>query len=231
MPRATSSACRSAVAGLAGLVCLVAPSAASAAPPAKLQRTLDRVVAAGAPGALVLVRDGDRTQRLTSGLGNLATRSPIRVSDRTRIGGITKTFTATVVLQLAGEGRLALEDTVERWLPGRISNGAAVTVRRLLDHTSGIFSYDKDPSVFAPYAEGDLTRVFDPVAGVALAAAHGPLFAPGSQLAYSNTNYVLLAMIVEAATGRSFASELRRRILAPLKLRHTSYPTSSRMRT
>src|SRR5688500_17158848 len=90
--RSTSRARRTAVAGLAGLACLVAPSTAAAAPPAKLQRALDRVVAAGAPGALVLVRDGDRTRRLTSGLGNLATRAPIRVADRARIGGITKAF-------------------------------------------------------------------------------------------------------------------------------------------
>ena len=227
--RSMSGARQAAVAGLAGLACLVAPSPAAAAPQAKLQRALDRVVAAGAPGALVLVRRGDRTRRLTSGLGNLATRTPIRVADRARIGGITKTFTATVVLQLAGEGRLTLDDTVEQWLPGRISNGADITVRRLLNHTSGIFSYDKDPSVFAPYAAGDLTRVFDPLVGVALAAAHGPLFAPGSGLSYSNTNYLLLAMIVEAATGRSFASELRRRILAPLALRHTTFPTTSRI--
>jgi D-alanyl-D-alanine carboxypeptidase len=218
------------LAGIAALACLVTPAVAAKSPAdqtAKLQRALDEVVAAGAPGAVVLVRDGDRTIRLSSGNGNLAPTTPARVSDRFRIGGITKSFTATVVLQLAGEKKLALGDTVEEWLPGVISNGSAISIRRLLNHTSGIYNYSADESVLAPYLQGDLTHVFDPLTGVQVAADHGPVFTPGSQLLYSNTNYLLLAMIVEAATGNSFASELRARIFEPLGLRNTSYATSS----
>ncbi len=194
---------------------------------AKLQRALDGVVAAGAPGALVLVRDGKRTTRLTSGYGNLAPLTPMGVADRTRIGGLTKSYTATVVLQLVGEGRLKLDDTLEGWLPGAISNGESITVRQLLNHTSGIDDYANDPAVLAPYLSGDLTHVFDLLFGLQVADDHGPLFAPGSALAYSNTNTLLLALIVEKITGRSLGEELRRRIFEPLRLRHTSYPTSS----
>jgi D-alanyl-D-alanine carboxypeptidase len=127
---------------------------------------------------------------------------------------------------------VTLGDTVEQWLPGAISNGEAISVRQLLNHTSGILDFIQDPRVLAPFLENipqSLTLVFDPSEGVRIAAEHGPLFAPGSALAYSNTNYLLLAMIVEAATGNSFGSELRRRIFEPLGLRHTEYPTSSRI--
>ena len=150
----------------------------------------------------------------------------MRVADRYRIGGLTKSFTATVVLQLVREKKLALGDTVEHWLPGVISNGDAISIRQLLNHTSGISDYVRDPAYLAPYLAGDLTHVFDPRAGVQIAADQGPLFAPGSQLSYSNTNYVLLAMIVEAATGNTIASELQARLFQPLGLRHTSFPTS-----
>jgi D-alanyl-D-alanine carboxypeptidase len=212
----------------AAVLLSLAPAVAGASPP-KLQRALDDVVAAGAPGAVVVVRDGDRTRRLSSGLADVANGTPARAADLTRIGGMTKSYTATVVLQLVGEGRLRLGDTLERWLPGRISNGSAITIRQLLNHTSGIFSFDQDPSVFAPYAEGDLTRIFDLDEGVRIANEHGPLFAPGTQLSYSNTNYVLLGMIVEKAAGRPLAAQLSQRIFEPLGLRHTSYATSSEM--
>ncbi len=100
----------------------------------------------------------------------------------------------------------------------------------MLNHTSGIFDYAQDDRVIPPYLEsGDLTRIFDPREGVRIAAEHAPLFAPGTGWSYSNTNYLLLAMIVEAATGNSIGTELRRRIFKPLGLDHTSYPTSSRM--
>jgi D-alanyl-D-alanine carboxypeptidase len=146
---------------------------------------------------------------------------------------VTKTYTATVVLQLVGERKLQLDDTVEHWLPGAITNGSAITVRQLLNHTSGIFDYVQDPRVLGPYFENypsSLTLPFDPRVGVRVAAEHGPLYAPGTGWNYSNTNSLLLAMIVEAATGRSFGSELEARIFRPLKLRHTSYPTTSTIR-
>jgi D-alanyl-D-alanine carboxypeptidase len=195
-----------------------------------LQQALDDVVAAGVPGAIVLVRDGSHTTKLASGVGNLEPETPIRVADRARFGGITKSFTATVVLQLVAEGRLSLDHRLEQWLPGAIPNGADITVRQLLNHTSGIFNYAMDETILAPYLEGDLTHPFDPMDGVRSAAAHGPDFAPGTALGYSNTNYVLLGMIVEQVTGNTFSSELTRRIIEPLGLHDTTYPPDSVIR-
>jgi D-alanyl-D-alanine carboxypeptidase len=221
---------------LTALVALVAvPAAPATATPergagreAKLQSALDRVVAAGVPGAVLLVRERDRTIRLTSGHGNLKPKTPMRASDRFRVGSVTKTFVATVVLQLVGERKLALEDTVERWLPGVVPNGAQITLRQLLNHTSGLFAYGGDPG-FVAAAFRDPLRVWTPREIVAIATAHPPNFAPGAGWSYSDTNYFVLGLIVEAATGRSLASELRRRIFAPLRLRATSLPSAPRI--
>src|SRR5689334_18533501 len=102
------------------VVALAVAAPAVAAPPAKLQSALDAVVKAGVPGAIVLLRDGDRTTIATAGRANLATGAPYTAADRFRVGSVTKTFVATVILQLAGEGKLSLDDPVDRWLPGRI---------------------------------------------------------------------------------------------------------------
>jgi D-alanyl-D-alanine carboxypeptidase len=196
----------------------------SAGPNPKLQRRLDAVVAAGAPGAMLLVRDGDRTIRLTSGNGNLRPKTPMRAGDRFRVGSITKTFVATVVLQLVAERKLGLEDTVARWLPGVVPDGERITVRQLLNHTSGLFAFGGDRD-FVTQASRHPLRVWTPREIVAIATGHPPTFAPGAGWSYSDTNYYVLGLIVETATGRSLAGELRRRILAPLRLRATSLPT------
>jgi D-alanyl-D-alanine carboxypeptidase len=183
------------------------------------------VVASGAPGATALVRDGGRTLHLASGSGTVATRRPMRPRDRFRVGSVTKTFVAAVVLQLAGEGSLALEDAVERWLPGLLPNGAHITIRQLLNHTSGLADYGIDRG-FVTKAFHDPLRAWAPRELVAIAAAHNAQFAPGTGWAYSNTDYLVLGLIVEAATGRSLGIELRRRIFAPLRLRATSLPSA-----
>jgi D-alanyl-D-alanine carboxypeptidase len=212
-----------------GLTASVAPARDPAGGAPALQRALDELVAAGAPGVIALVRDRDRTFRLRSGLGDLATKTPMRATDRFRVGSLTKSFVATVVLQLVGEGKLALDDTVERWLPGSIPNGDAITVRQLLNHTSGIYDSQTDRKVLVPYLNGSFTHVTALHTLIQIAAAHRPLFAPGSKWSYSNSNYYLLGMIVKAATGNSIGLELRRRIFEPLGLRHTTFATSPRI--
>ena len=200
-------------------------------PPARepeLQRRLDDLVAAGIPGAVLLVREGDRTIRLASGYGNLRPKAPMRATDRFRVGSITKAFVATVVLQLVGEKKLRLTDTVERWLPGVVPNGKRITVRHLLNHTSGLFDYGGDPEWLAA-AYRDPMRQWAPREIVAVATAHKPHFAPGAGWSYSNTNYFVVGLIVEAATGRKLEAELRRRIYAPLRLRATSLDTVPRI--
>ena len=122
MPRPYAKAGRLGALALTTLVAATTPATASAAPHrpdrAKLQHALNAVVNSGAPGAIALVRDGRRSLRLVSGYENLATRRPMRPGERFRVGSVTKTFVATVVLQLAGEGTLTLDDTVAHWLPG-----------------------------------------------------------------------------------------------------------------
>jgi D-alanyl-D-alanine carboxypeptidase len=212
-------------------VALVAAPAAAAAPPrAELQRAVDRVVAAGAPGVIALVRDGGRTLRAAGGHANLATRRPLRVTDRYRVGSATKTFVATVVLQLAGEGRLDLSDTVERWLPGQVPNGGAITVRQLLNHTSGLADYAPDEDdTFIRRVLADRQRTWAPRELVALGTAQPPLHAPGARWSYSNTGYIVLGLIVEAATGNPLETELRTRLFAPLRLRATSFDSRARI--
>ncbi len=194
----------------------------------KLQQALDRLIAAGVPGAIALVREGDHTVALTSGYGNRKPRTPMRPADRFRIASLTKSFVATVVLQLVGEGKLALDDSVERRLPGLVPNGRAITVRRLLNMTSGLFDYleDGDPRVLKPYLDGNFSYSWKPRQLVEIAVSHKPEFAPGAGWSYCNTCYVLLGLIVEKATGHSLASELRRRIFAPLRLRDTTFDTT-----
>jgi D-alanyl-D-alanine carboxypeptidase len=222
---------------LIALLALVAAFAATAAgaaperaeaPEPELQRALDELVAAGVPGAVLLVREDDRTIRLTSGYGNLKPRTPVRATDRFRVGSITKAFVATVVLQLVGEKKLRVTDTVERWLPGVVPNGKRITVRHLLNHTSGLFDYGGDRK-WLEAAYRDPLRQWAPREIVAVATAHKPHFAPGAGWSYSNTNYFVVGLIVEAATGHKLESELRRRIFVPLRLRATSLDTVPRI--
>jgi D-alanyl-D-alanine carboxypeptidase len=211
----------------AAVVLGLTPGAAASGTPdrsGELQHGLDGVVAADVPGAVLLVRDDDETVRLASGSGNLKPRTPMRAGDRFRVGSITKVFVATVVLQLVRERKLSLEDTVERRLPRLVPKGREITVRQLLDHTSGLFNYTDDRKFVAAAVRNPL-RVWRPREIVAIATAHKPYFAAGAGWRYADTNYFVLGLIVEAATGRPLATELRNRIFAPLRLRATTFDT------
>jgi D-alanyl-D-alanine carboxypeptidase len=141
---------------------------------------------------------------------------------------MTKTFVATVVLELAGEGALSLDDTVERWVPGLVPGGDAITVRELLNHTSGLFDYlnDGDGTVIKPYLGGRFSFAWAPRDIVGVAVGHEPHFAPGAGWSYSNTGYIVLGLIVEAASGQPIATALQQRIFTPLALRQTSFDTA-----
>ncbi|AJP05628.1 peptidase [Streptomyces cyaneogriseus subsp. noncyanogenus] len=197
------------------------------------RRALRAAVADGVPGATATARDGHRTWTATAGVGDLRTGEPRSARDRYRVGSITKTFVATVVLQLEAEGRLSLDDTVEEWLPGLVRgnghDGSRITLRHLLNHTSGVYDYTADEEFARTYflADGFLRHRYDTVPPerlVAVAMSHRPDFAPGASWTYSNTNYVLAGLVVEKATGRPWGEEVRRRIIAPLHLRATSVP-------
>jgi D-alanyl-D-alanine carboxypeptidase len=151
------------------------------------------------------------------------------VSDQVRVGSITKTVIATITLQLVGEGRLRLDDTVERWLPGMVPNGSAITIRMLLNHTSGIFDYLNDPDWLAAVL-ADPYRYWSPQELVAVGTAHPPLFPPGQGLAYSNTGYILIGLVLEKVTGQAVQDLVTQRVVRPLHLYDTFFATSARFR-
>ncbi|MEH1126963.1 serine hydrolase domain-containing protein [Micromonospora sp. CPCC 206061] len=222
---------------MTALAVIAAPATATAAPMgvdrAGLQRGLDGLVAAGAVGVLAEVRDQDGVWRGASGVAELRTTRPVPVHGRFRAGSITKTFVATVVLQLVSEGRLRLDDTVEAWLPGVVPDGHRITVRHLLNHTSGL--YDVVRTLPMPPKQEFLDnrwRTWTAAELVARAVANPATFEPpGSAYAYSNTGYLLLGQIVEEATGRSYKEEINSRLIRPLWLSGTSLPgTSTRIR-
>ena len=215
------------VAVLSVLVAAAAPAGAGvragAPAPSPFQAAIQQIVNDGVPGAIGLVRHGGRVTVATSGLADVATQTPMAPGDRVRVGSVTKTFVATVVLQLVAEHRLSLGDTVGHWLPGLVPNGGNITLQELLQHTSGIYSYTNDPG-FLQALFTDPTRVWQPTELVRIAVAHPPVFPPGTSFAYSNTDYVLLGMIIQAATGHPVGQQLQARIFHPLGLRDTYYP-------
>jgi len=219
----------SVVVACAAIPGLAAPAQAAPAASPALERALDRLVAAGVPGAIALQRDGERQWHTTAGVADLKTQEPIRARDRFRIGSITKAYVSTVALQLVAEKRLALDDSVDRWLPGLVPNGAAISLRQLMNHTSGLPEYIDLP--FYLQLLRDRSKTWPPLKLVRRAVARPPLFAPGTGWSYSNTNYILLGLIVAAADGApaalqmaSPALEVYRRIVVPLRLWRTSFP-------
>ncbi|MEU9702623.1 serine hydrolase domain-containing protein [Streptomyces sp. NPDC047981] len=193
-----------------------------------LQALADKVVAAPNPnpGAFLLARDG-RTDRFgAAGLADRATGAPMATELKFRSGSVTKTFTATVVLQLVAERRLRLDDTVQHLLPDQVRtdnalSGAPITVRQLLNHTSGLSDYLDG---LLPHFRGiDQYWPREQLIGIGLGE---PRYfpTPGTRFRYSNTNYLLLDLIVERITDRDLRTNLERRVLEPLGLRDTSYP-------
>ncbi|KAB2350164.1 serine hydrolase domain-containing protein [Actinomadura rudentiformis] len=224
---------------LAGLIAALSGTAAFAlnteGTPTQLQRDADALRETGAAGVLAEVRTPGGRAVARSGVADLKTGAPVHPDSYYRIGSTTKTFVATVALQLAGEGKLALTDTVERWLPGVVrgndNDGTKITVRHLLGHTSGLPDYLDDVPLEKARTPEDFRRerfrTYSPERLVAMAMQHRPAFKPGRNWAYSNTNYILVGMIIEKASGRPWQQEVHERIIEPLGLRHTLIPGTS----
>jgi D-alanyl-D-alanine carboxypeptidase len=227
-PRTILAACLT-VAALVAASAMAKPATGRNTQTPDLQKDVDTLVAAGAPGAVLVVRDGDRTVRLASGLADVAGKRPMRPADRFRIASLTKSYVATVVLQLVAEGKLSLNDTLERRLPGLVPNGDKITIRQLLGHTSGLFDFADDPRVLKPYLNGNFGYHWAPQELVQIAVSHKPLFGAGTGYAYSNTDYIVVGLIVEAVTGHTLGVELSRRIFRPLGLSATAFPTTPRI--
>jgi len=211
------------------------PVTAAAQQPAGIQSLLqnyaDQMHTAGTTGVLLEARYGNDAVWARAGVAKLGSNTPVPFGAHFKTGSTTKTFVSTVVLQLVGEGRLSLDDTVEHWLPGLIhgngNDGSQITVRQLLNHTSGIFDYTTDDAFFATLSTpesfaANRFHTYTPQDLVNIALSHPPEFAPGASWSYSSTNYVIAGMLIKAATGKDWSTEVRNRILLPLGLTETS---------
>src|SRR4051812_25294181 len=193
---------------------------------ALMQQDLD----AGAPGVVVRVRTGDgRTLSLAKQAAWTRADHRLSADDQFRMGSSTKTMVGVLVLQLVAEHRLSLSDPVEKWLPGLVPNGRAITLRMLLNHTSGLFDYINDPTVLARETGTDPSAV-TPRELLAVAAQYPPASAPGAHYGYSNTNYVALGLVLEKATHQHLATLLQQRIIGPLRLHDTYFAADGRSR-
>ncbi|MBF8184244.1 beta-lactamase family protein [Nonomuraea sp. K274] len=228
-PRPTALLALGALA-LAGALTTPAASVATSAEDgtvAPVQKALDDLVKKDKfPAALATLRDTyGQEQFFTAGVGDLKTKSEVPQDGRVRIASNTKMFTATVVLQLVGEGKIKLDTPIEKYLPGLVrgkaGDGRKITVRQILQHTSGLPDYDE--IVFVDGLK-TLRKYFKPQDMVDYALKKKALFKPGKGWGYSNTNYVLAGLIVEKVTGRSIGDQITSRIIKPLDLRDTYWP-------
>ncbi|MEH7052438.1 serine hydrolase domain-containing protein [Bacillus pseudomycoides] len=182
----------------------------------------------GFPGILAKTSEGGKTWGYAAGVANLITKKPMKTDFHFRIASVTKTFTATVVLQLAAENRLNLDDSIEKWLPGVIQGNGydakQITIRQILNHTSGIAEYSRSKE--ADFFK-NTKKSFTAEELVKIGLSLPPDFAPGKGWSYSNTGYVLLGILIEKVTGNSYAEEIENRIIEPLELSNTFLPGNS----
>ena len=185
-----------------------------------MQTYLNSLVTGGAAGVLLHYRSPEKTWIGSSGLAKLGTDRPVDPDGWFRTGSITKTFTAVVVLQLVGEGKLQLDEPVGKWVPYVPD---AISLRQLLNHTSGLYNYTDDlPEPVGILRDRYLHR--DPVDALRTGLSKPRLFEPGTSWSYSNTNYFALGLLFEAVTGNAYGDEVASRILRPLALERTVVP-------
>ncbi len=224
------------VAGAVTATLLAGPAEASGKGPdrghAATQAALDAAVEAGVPGVTARAVGRHGTWKGTSGVGDLTEGTARGAHDRYRVGSVTKTFVATVLLQLQAEGTVDLDDPVETWLPGLVRgegyDAERITLRHLLNHTSGIYDFLEDEEFAGKFFTENFFDhrydTFSPYELVATGLRHKARFQPGEDWDYSNTNYVLAALVIEKATGHPYGDEIERRIIKPLGLRATTVP-------
>ena len=201
--------------------------------PAAKRHEIDAVVnrayaAAQVPGVVVGIWiPGEGNYVAARGFADLRSRQPMRSSYYFRIGSITKTFTVTSLLILADEKKLALDDAVSKYVDF-VPNGDKITLRMLANMTSGLHSYTEDEDAVRIII-GTPNRVWMPRELVDVGLKSPPDFPPGAGFHYSNTNTVLLGMILEKVSGRRIQDLFAQQLFAPLRLRHTMWPTSAQM--
>jgi D-alanyl-D-alanine carboxypeptidase len=191
----------------------------------KLQTNLDNIVKqTGIPGATVAIKTPKGSWKGASGFSNIKNQTPMRPDDKFNIASVSKTFTAATVLTLVDAGKLSLEDRLDKWLPdsiiNNIPNAKEITIRQLLNHTSGIPDYQDNPSVQNDRVAFE-TREWTIEELIALVKDLPAKNSPGQGFYYSATNYNLAALVVESATQSSFKEQMRSRIIKPLGLKNT----------
>jgi D-alanyl-D-alanine carboxypeptidase len=196
----------------------------------KLAAALDQALSqVDTPGAIVGVRVGSTTWKAARGVVDTTTKQPATTDLYTRVGSVTKTFTGTLIMQLVDEGKLSLDDSIDKWFPS-VPLANQITVRMLGDMSSGINSYTADQSFQAQYFANP-EAAWTPQQLVAAGVAAPRKFPPGKGFFYSNTNFVMLGMIIEAVTNQPYSQALQQRILDPLGLKATSFPDSATLPT
>ena len=191
-----------------------------------LKATIQTLVDNGYPGALAAKTDKDgNTVGATAGKGNLATGEAPPLDGEVRIGSNTKTFVAVLVMKMVEEGKVKLDEPVETYLPGLIKgqgvDGKKITVRQLLQHTSGLPEYIDESAVDYFGTRNDYVSPRDLLD---TALARPAQFAPGAKFTYTNTNYIVLGLLAERVAKRPIAEQIETKIVKPLGLKHTYMP-------
>ncbi|MCU1660842.1 MAG: beta-lactamase [Pseudonocardia sp.] len=177
-------------------------------------------------GAVVMVRSPERGDwTMTYGTRTYKGNDPVQVGDHVRVGSNTKPMTGTVILQLVQEGKLSLEDPVSKFRPD-VPNGANITIRQLMEMRSGLYNYSTAPELNRAQ-DSTPERVYTPDELLAMAFERPPLYRPGQGWNYSNTNFVLLGLIIEKLTGRTAAEEFQSRIFGPLGMTGSTLPAAT----
>jgi len=178
-----------------------------------------------APGVVAAVQTPRYTWVGALGVADRASGESMTPEMHHRIGSVTKTFTATLLLQAAEEGLLSLDDTIDQYVKG-VPNGDKITLRQMADMTSGIASYTADEQ-WANELLSDPHRVWKPEELAQIGIKDSPLFDPGTEWFYSNTNYTLLGLVLEKVTDKPIGDLYREQIIEPLDLKNTSFPDPS----
>jgi D-alanyl-D-alanine carboxypeptidase len=183
----------------------------------------------GPPGVIAVVQRGQHRKVHTFGVANVRTGRPMRIHDRMRIASVAKAFSGAVALSLVSRGKLSLQDTIGKRLPELPEAWWEVTLRQLLNHTSGIPELTNDPGVQKAFMASP-TKAPPPEELLSLMEEVDLLFVPGSEYHYSNSDNIVVALMVEAATGTSYEDQLRKRVYKPLGLKKTSLPRGTNLR-
>src|SRR5947208_16228388 len=176
------------------------------------------------PGVVIVLRTPQGEFTVSYGTTLLGATSLPGADTHFRIASNTKTMTAAVIVLLAQEGKLSLDDPVSKYVSG-VPNGDSITIIELLNMRSGLYSYDDDPEFWA-ILERDPTKIWTPAEVLAIAFTHPPYFPPGADFHYSNTNYALLGLIAEKIEGKPLASCFQGRLFGPLGLKDTMLPAA-----